>query len=540
MKVVHLDCTLRDGGYYNNWDFELSAVEQYLNVMDQIGVDYVEIGFRSSINSIYRGPFAYTTDQFLSAISIPIGIADRLGVMVNGAELLDNHSVLRRDVLESLFQPACDSPVSLVRIAVHAHEFQACLPAASWLSDLGYSVGFNLMQIDSVSDSDILQLASLANAEPIAALYFADSLGCLRPNDIRQLVERIRLGWTGDIGVHTHDNLGSALSNTLEAVECGVSWIDSTVTGMGRGPGNAKTEFLIQELPDREVPMKAYAALMDLIKDVFAPLQFEYGWGTNPFYYMAGLLGIHPSYIQTMLSDTRFSTEDVVTAIANLESQGDTRSFRKDRLARAKFQNNEISDGDWCPANEFYGKDVLALANGASLATHSAAILQFIEKKKPVVISLNRVGGFKSELIDYHVSIHPMRLASDISYYKCTNTSLITSKSAAFAAGINLDGLNVLNYELALDAGKFSVAPTHCKLPSALVAAYMLAICCQASCPNIYLAGFDGYAADDPRTAEMNELLSIFYGSSLDHRPNLLCLTPTSFNIATRSIYGPI
>ena len=45
-KINILDCTLRDGGYYNNWFFEKELVNEYLQVMSMIKVDYVEIGFR--------------------------------------------------------------------------------------------------------------------------------------------------------------------------------------------------------------------------------------------------------------------------------------------------------------------------------------------------------------------------------------------------------------------------------------------------------------------------------------------------------------
>jgi len=45
-----LDCTLRDGGYYNNWDFSNSLINKYLKSMSSAGVEYVELGFRSFDN----------------------------------------------------------------------------------------------------------------------------------------------------------------------------------------------------------------------------------------------------------------------------------------------------------------------------------------------------------------------------------------------------------------------------------------------------------------------------------------------------------
>ena len=40
--LVMLDCTLRDGGYYNNWDFDAELVQDYLRAMAAVAVDYVE------------------------------------------------------------------------------------------------------------------------------------------------------------------------------------------------------------------------------------------------------------------------------------------------------------------------------------------------------------------------------------------------------------------------------------------------------------------------------------------------------------------
>ena len=59
-----LDCTLRDGGYYNNWEFESDLVKRYLRSMQAASVDAIEIGFRSLPKSSSMGPYVYCTDEF--------------------------------------------------------------------------------------------------------------------------------------------------------------------------------------------------------------------------------------------------------------------------------------------------------------------------------------------------------------------------------------------------------------------------------------------------------------------------------------------
>ena len=72
MKNINiLDCTLRDGGYHNNWDFSKEVVTEYLKTMSSLNIDYIELGFRSFQNNDFKGPTWYTTDSYLEELSIP-------------------------------------------------------------------------------------------------------------------------------------------------------------------------------------------------------------------------------------------------------------------------------------------------------------------------------------------------------------------------------------------------------------------------------------------------------------------------------------
>src|SRR5690554_7775597 len=113
--MILVDCTMRDGGYYNAWDFSPDLIHQYLEAMQAAHVDVVELGFRSLKNQGFQGPCAFTTDEFIQSLVIPAGLT--IGVMVNGSELVGDAQQL---VLERLFpNVASNSPVKLVRIACH-------------------------------------------------------------------------------------------------------------------------------------------------------------------------------------------------------------------------------------------------------------------------------------------------------------------------------------------------------------------------------------------------------------------------------------
>ena len=121
--VKLLDCTLRDGGYYTDWDFDRSLVEAYFSAMAASGIDFVEVGLRNFSRESFLGPFAYSTEEFLSSLPVPRSL--NLGVMVDAKTLLNARKPLREAVL-SLFLPAKSSRITLVRVAAHFSEIEHC------------------------------------------------------------------------------------------------------------------------------------------------------------------------------------------------------------------------------------------------------------------------------------------------------------------------------------------------------------------------------------------------------------------------------
>ena len=121
-KIKILDCTLRDGGYYNNWDFSNSLISSYLKSMSSVGVEYVEIGFRSFEKSTYRGACAYSRDDFINSLSIPRNL--KVAVMVNASELINSYNRNPQKNIKFLFRKQKKSKIKLIRIACHYHELK--------------------------------------------------------------------------------------------------------------------------------------------------------------------------------------------------------------------------------------------------------------------------------------------------------------------------------------------------------------------------------------------------------------------------------
>lgn len=531
--MILLDCTLRDGGYYNDWDFNRNLVQDYLVAMDALAVDYVEIGFRSKKNSGFKGPYAFSRDEFLNTLVLPKGLSSKIGVMVNGSELSNAEDQLNQ--LEYLFTQKNKSPVSLVRIACHVHEFEACLPVSDWLHGKGYKVGFNLMQIAEHSLDEITALAKLASTYPIDVLYFADSMGSLSPSQTCDIVNALNKGWSGELGIHTHDNMGQAIANTLASIDSGVTWVDSTVTGMGRGPGNAQTEYLAIAIQKYRSNQGNPTKLFELISSYFKPLQEHYGWGTNPYYYLAGKYGIHPSYIQEMLQDSRYSDEDVLAVIDHLRIEGG-KKFSLDTLESSRhFYSGELKGG-WKPYSVLHGREILVIGAGPSVSKYKSAIENYINRFKPYVIALNTESSLQQKFIDARAACHPVRLMADCHQHSNLPQPLITPYSMLpNDVQEEIGNKEVFDYGLSVEPDHFVFAETFCTLPNSLVFFYVLAVANSGCASSIRLVGFDGYSAGDCRNSEMEHALRQYQQSI---GISLCSLTPTRYDMPTKSIFG--
>lgn len=528
-----LDCTFRDGGYYNNWDFPIDLIEEYLLAMAAISVDYIEIGFRSLCKQGFKGGAAYSTDAWIRSLNVPGGL--KIAVMVNAGEVV-NHPAGIVSGLREMFVPAANSPVSLVRFACHVHEFAATLPGCEWLQEQGYRVGINLMQIADRTPQEIEGIGKLASGYAPDVLYFADSMGGMDLEQTAAIIRQLRVHWQGALGIHTHDNMGQALSNSIRAVQEGVTWVDGTVAGMGRGAGNAKTEYLAIAMESHRPASCNITPLLTLIAKYFEPLQAKHGWGSNSYYYLAGKYSIHPTFIQEMLADPRFSEVDLLAVIDHLREAGGKKYSMTALEQGLHFYNGEPK-GSWAPAELLSGKEVLLLGAGPGTTRHRQAIESYIDSAKPVVIAVNTQHALGERFITLRAASHPVRLLEDCQTHLTLPQPLATPM-AMLPENVRsaLRGKKVLDFGLTVQADTFRFEKTYCVLPSSLVIAYALAIAASGGAARVLLAGFDGYAPDDPRTIEMNRLLTAFM--VLGNVPTLLAITPTRYKLPVRSVYS--
>jgi len=528
-----LDCTLRDGGYYNNWDYPTPLVRRYLDVMKESGVDYVELGLRALSSSAFEGPYAFTMDEWIRHIGIPEGV--RVGVMCNAKDLLRGGNP--REAVNRLFGPADQSPVVLVRVAAHFSEIEASRETVVALSELGYKVGFNFMQSSGRSREELAAKAAVVAEWPLDVLYFADSLGNMAPADIHFTASAMREGWPGPLGFHAHDNMGMGLINALAAIDAGVTWIDATVLGMGRGAGNVRLEYLLLELTTRGLYQGQMDGLLNLVVEEFQPMQKAYGWGPNLFYHLSAMYGVHPTYVQEMLSDERYKPSAIITALRRLGESGAS-GFSRDRLLDVIQDDKLTSEGSWDAHGWLDGKDVLLIGPGEGVKQHLEGLLHYIERHKPFVLCVNSNPWLPARAVDAWVACNRQRLVLDREFYAENHGQLVVPQGVLDEESRAVwQHWTLLDYGINIQPNQFKIQAYGAVLPAALSAIYGLALCNAAGAKRILMAGFDGYEHGDPRHNQMEEALAL-YKESARSIP-LLAITPTTLSLPETSPYAP-
>ena len=279
-----LDCTIRDGGLVNNWDFSVDFVQHLYKCLNEAGVDYMEIGYKNSPkllkDSEPAGPWRFLNDDLLHNV-----IQDKKSTKLSA--LVDVGRVDENDIL-----PRDKSLLDLIRVACYIKEVDKALELIQLFHDRGYETTLNIMALSGVKESQLVVAFELISRSVVDIVYIVDSFGSLMPNDILRLVKKFQKHLPGKrIGAHMHNNLQLAFANTLAAADRGVELLDCSVYGMGRAAGNCPTELLIARLQNKKISLRP---VLDMIEKYMIPLREKEEWGYIIPYMITGMLGEHP------------------------------------------------------------------------------------------------------------------------------------------------------------------------------------------------------------------------------------------------------
>ena len=532
-----LDCTFRDGGYYNQWDFDDNLVEKYLRLLALSGIDIIEIGYRFFKSKDYCGPFGFCSEEFLDELNIDPKIS--VAVMVNASEVLGSNEDLDR--FKECFMNAKKSRVDIVRVATYMHDADKTEPLVDYLKNQGYIVCINLMKISESGDQEIESTVKQINEWKIPAdvLYIADSFGNLDTEKTGKLIDLVSNYWDGDIGFHAHNNQGKALTNTIAAMKRSATWLDSTILGMGRGAGNASTESLMMELNQENTDDEQRydsKAIFPLVVEEFESLKKEHGWGHSLLYEVSSRYSVHPTYIQEILyKKEKYSTDQILRSLDKLTTT-DSTSYSTE-IAESLLVSSDIVKGEWDATGYAEDREVLILGAGPEGSRNSDQIERFIQRKSPLTLSLNVNKSISEEFIDAYVIVNRVRLLTELNKKISKKMNIILPLHILSEdMRENVKSKKILDYGCNISSGVMSVADSHCIIPFELAIAYALSISIAGNADAIYLAGFDGFEIHDPRQDEMLELFKLF--KSISSIP-IISITKTNYPLEKRTLHDP-
>jgi 4-hydroxy 2-oxovalerate aldolase len=285
-KIKVVDCTIRDGGLINKWQFPNTMVSAtYLAVL-KAGADFFEIGYRASTNMF--DPKEFGTWRFSKDDTIKKTIGTKPDKMKLGV-MIDIGRVEEEDLL-----PRDEAIIDFVRIATYIKDIRKGIDLAKFAEKRGYESFINIMAISTASEHDLAEgLKTIENETNVSAVTVVDSYGSLYPDDVKYIVDLfLKHLKTKQIGFHGHNNQQLAFANTIQAIQSGATFCDATVNGIGRGAGNCPLELLLAWLKN---PKYGIEPILQVIQDIFIPMrEKEIEWGYLLPYMITGILNEHP------------------------------------------------------------------------------------------------------------------------------------------------------------------------------------------------------------------------------------------------------
>lgn len=293
IKVV--DCTLRDGGLVNEFFFTDDFVKELYRANIKAGVDYMEFGYKASkemfdVNKF--GKWKFCEDKDIRAVVGDNKTDMKIAVMADVGRC-----DFKKDILNKK-----DSPIDLIRVATYINTIPAAVEMIEDCTKKGYETTVNIMAISKSNETDLDAALELLGQSSVGTIYLVDSYGSLYPEQARRLADKyleVAAKFNKKVGIHAHNNQQLAFANTAEVIIMGVSYLDATVSGMGRGCGNCPSELLLGFLKN---PKYNINPILNFVEKQIVPLR-ESGvtWGYDVPYLLTGILNQHPkSAIQFM------------------------------------------------------------------------------------------------------------------------------------------------------------------------------------------------------------------------------------------------
>lgn len=480
-SVKLLDCTLRDGGFVNDWEFGHDDIVHIFERLVSAGIDIIELGFiddrrnfdinrtimpdAGAVNTIYMG--------LKKADSMLVGMIDF------GTCALDK------------ICPKEDSIMDGIRVIFKKKDRIEAIEYCRQLQEKGYKMFIQPVSITSYTDEEMLELVSMVNACKPHAMSMVDTYGLLHQGNLLHYFDLIdgNLDASISMGYHSHNNFQLGYSNSMALMERQTKRslvIDGSVYGMGKGAGNAPLELLAMYMNANLSKNYDISHILEILDVNIMKVYRKAPWGYSLNYYLAASNDCHPSYVQHLMQKRTLSVKSVNEILESIDEK-EKLSFNKEHIEHLYISYQKKDINDECVIKELRdrltSKNILILGPGKSMEKQRDQISSYVAKHKPVIITINYVPEyFYTDYIFLSNAKRYVGLANKLqeldSSVKIIATSNVTKTSGSFDYTVDYSQLVDMNFEI---------------IDSSLLMLLRLLIQCDVR--KTALAGFDGYSA---------------------------------------------
>lgn len=487
-NIQILDCTLRDGGYINDWNFGQKITKRILKNLAEARIDIVECGFLSDVE--YNPDRTIFSDPMQIKALIPKSNPKYVAMVALGEKEISCEKI-----------PECSGDsIFGIRLTFHQHEIERAFEYAKNLMQKGYEVFIQPVGTCTYSDIELLRLVELVNELHPYAFYIVDTLGTITGKELMRLFQMIdnNLAYGIRIGFHSHNNLQLAFANSQELMQTFTHReiiIDASVQGMGRGAGNLCTELIAQFMNENLNANYNVTALLESIEKYISSIREHHPWGYAVPYYISAVNKCHPNYATYLVNKQTLNIRDIEKIITKIPV--DKRPLYDKTLISSlykQYQDSYIDDKSAIQELKeiWKNKRILLLAPGVTLVTEHEKIEDYIQKCDPYIISIN----FKNN----HY-LEDMIFVSNLKRFEEFDLSDLESWKQTFVITSNINvGRSALalriNYSSYLNADNMVFDD------AGLMLLQLLKKC---NVKKVALAGFDGFSSKNEENYFQNE-----------------------------------
>ena len=467
-----LDCTLRDGGYINDFRFGKNGIKKIISQLTLAGIDIVECGFLEDGEYDEDSSVYNKVEQIAELLP-----SDHRNTMYVAMACYGEYDIAQ---LSDYNGKSIDG----IRVTFHYNEVEGALEYCKNIIAKGYKVFVQPVGTSSYTDEQLFDLIKNVNQLRPFAFYLVDTLGLMLKDDVLRFYYLINQNLDSSIhfGFHSHNNLQLSYSNSQVLTELNskrIISLDASVNGMGRGAGNLNTELIAHYLNTKERKYEV-EPLLEIVDEYISKIRMEFSWGYDVPHYLAAINGCHPNYAAFYMGKQTLTVKNIGTILRMIEPA--KRSLFDKKLAEEKykeFQAREIDDHKVIDELQslIAGKSVLVLGPGPSIKENKNKIAEVIKDHNCVTISVSFV---PSELeCDY-------TFLSNLKRYNTTFNPTGKQIKLIHTSNIAVDSPNslVVNYSNYINEDDVIMDNT---------AMMLLNLLARLNPKKVYLAGLDGY-----------------------------------------------